>query len=277
MASAPIPRASSWRATLSAPCLVRVKTMALETSGCTQQVFENVAFVQGVHHDHALVGLLDGHLPWRHIHAYGIPENFASERSNFFRHGGREQKRLPCPWRLRDDASHVANKSHVQQPVGFVQNQNGYLREIQATLSHKVQQAPRGCDYHVDASCQSPDLGVLTDAAEYACVHQPGVAPEDGELPMNLQGQLSCRREDQRPRLPRSRARRIFVQTLQQRQRKCRGLAGSRLGYAQKVLSTQQVGDAHELDGSGFRVTHIFQCAEKFPADLQGVEAIPVQ
>ena len=42
-----------------------------------------------------------------------------------------------------------------------------------------------------------------------------------------------------------------------ERQGKCRRLAGSRLGYTQKVLSTRQVGDPHELDGSGSCATHL--------------------
>ena len=58
----------------------------------TQQVFKNVAFVLGVYHDHTLVGLLDGDLLWRHIYLYGVRENLTSKRSNFFRHGGREQE-----------------------------------------------------------------------------------------------------------------------------------------------------------------------------------------
>ena len=82
-------------------------------------------------------------------------------------------------------------------------------------LPRKVQQAPRRCDYYVDTSFQCLDLGILSYATEYAGVYQSGVAPEENEFLVDLQGQLSRRREDQRSRLPGSGGRRIFVQSLQ--------------------------------------------------------------
>ena len=82
-------------------------------------------------------------------------------------------------------------------------------------LLRKVQQASWRCDYYVDTSFQCLDLGILTDATEYAGVFKSGMAPEANEFLMDLQGQLSRRRENQRSRLPGSSGRRIFVQTLQ--------------------------------------------------------------
>ncbi len=50
--------------------------------------------------------------------------------------------------------------------IGFVEHEHRYLVEPRKTLTNEIEQAPRRCDQHVDATAQRADLRILADAAE---------------------------------------------------------------------------------------------------------------
>jgi len=152
----------------------------------TQQVLEHPLFLSVVDHDDPLVDLVHGHFLRRHVHTNGVMEQLASERGNLFRHGGGEQKRLTAVWRLRYDALHVAYKSHVEKPVGLIEHEDRHFGKIDVPLGCQIQQAAGSRDEHVETLGQTPDLRILTDAANDERVTQLGVSPNAGQFLMNL-------------------------------------------------------------------------------------------
>ena len=55
----------------------------------------------------------------------------------------------------REDLADVADEAHVEHAIGFVEDENLDCREIDGTLLHVVEQAPRGRDQNVDARARA--------------------------------------------------------------------------------------------------------------------------
>ena len=83
-------------------------------------------------------------------------EDLTGEHRDFLRHSSGEKNRLTGRRRLRDHALHVTNESHVQRPVGFIEHQYRYFREIDRPLSREIQQAAGCGNEHIEASGSAP-------------------------------------------------------------------------------------------------------------------------
>ena len=66
-----------------------------------------------------------------------------------------------------DDLAHGRPEAHVEHAVGFVEHEHFHAAQMRGTLVHKVDQAARRGDEHVDAAVERLDLRVVGNAADY--------------------------------------------------------------------------------------------------------------
>ncbi len=216
------------RATLSAPCLVRVKTSARSTSGAESSSASSV-------------GLLDEDLDRVVEHAVG---QLLDRR----RHGGREEQRLALPGQRREDPLDVRDEAQVEHVVGFVEDQDLDRAEARVALAHQVHEPPGCGDQHVEAAVQRGDLLLLAHAPEDHGHAELQPATVGLEALGDLRGELARRREDQRAHAVGCGAASAGREQLQHGQREGSGLAGAGLGATEQVAPFEQMRDGLRLD-----------------------------
>ena len=79
----------------------------------------------------------------------------------------REQQRLTVLRRGADDLAHGRPEAHVEHAVGFVEHEHFHAAQARGALVHKVHQAARRGDEHVDAAVERLDLRVVGNAADH--------------------------------------------------------------------------------------------------------------
>ncbi len=199
----------------------------------------------------SLLDQVDGDGLRRDFDAQRVLEHLVGELLDVGRHRRGEQQRLPLLGHHRHDLADVANETHVEHAVGFVEHQMGDMAKIDMALLGEIEQASRRGDEDVDAARQRLDLGGLADAAQNDGVPEARMPPVGGEAVADLHGELARRREDQRThRLGRERLLRLR-QMLQDRQRERRRLAGARLRDAEKIAAFEQGRNGARLDRRG--------------------------
>ena len=155
-------------------------------------------------------------------------------------------------WRCRgsacDHPAHVVDEAHVEHPVGLVEDEHLEPLEADVALAHQVEQPAGRGDEDVDAARHRLDLRVLADAAEDHRAPERQVAAIGREARRDLRGELAGRGQHQDPAGLGPRPARIARQTLQDRQRERRGLAGAGLGTAQQIAAREQVRNRLQLD-----------------------------
>ena len=160
--------------------------------------------------------------------------------------GGREEQALLLLGHHREDLADVADEAHVEHAIGFVEDENLDCREIDGTLLHVVEQAPRGRDQNVDAPREGVNLRVDTDATEDRERGERQVLAVGAHAFLDLHGEFARRRQHQHARLLRPRA--LALQQLQDGQREAGGLAGAGLRAGHQVALLQHDGNRLLLD-----------------------------
>lgn len=180
------------------------------------------------------------------------------------RTGCRKEKGLTSFWKLPDNCVDVGQKSHIEHPVCFVDNDERCIRQGQVVPPGMIQKSSRCSDDDIPVSLQIsflPDEIHSSDKKNRVCVQIFGVVL--GGL-MNLGCQLPGWREDEGPYpdpVPPS-----FGDFVENRQKKSSGFPRSRLGYSQEVAAVDHVGNGLVLDGGRRGVSKIVQGAENFLA-----------
>ena len=114
------------------------------------------------------------------------------------RHGGRKHQRLPMRRQFGNNVLHVGHEAHVQHAVGFVEDENFDVAQVDIALVHQVDQPARRGDENIDAVLERPRLRILAHAAVNDRLPQRGVLAVGAETFADLAGQLAGRREDER-------------------------------------------------------------------------------
>ena len=179
----------------------------------------------------------------------GLGQDAACELGDLGRYRRREEQRLTPRRQGRDHPAHVVDEAHVEHAVGLVEDEDLEPAEADVALAHEVEQAAGGGDQDVDAPRQRLDLRVLADAAEDHRAPQRQMAAVGREARLDLSGELARRGQHQDAAALGPRPARLAGQTLQDRQREGRGLAGAGLGAAQQITAREEVRDRLQLDG----------------------------
>ena len=176
---------------------------------------------------------------WRMLPASSrIAPGIVAEKSRFWRSFGQR----------RQDAPDVRQEAHVEHVVRFVEDERFDLAEIEEALLHQVEHATGAADDDLGTAAQRVDLRLLRAATEDRGGLDARVLGEHADLGVDLDGELARRREDEDERA----LARLFDQTLQDRQRERRRLAGARLGEAHDVAAVHCGRDGLGLDRPGF-------------------------
>ena len=165
-------------------------------------------------------------------------------------HGGAEHQVLALPGQLGDHLFHVVDKAHIQHPVGFVQNKDLNVGEVQQPLPHQVVQAARAGNEDVHALFQGCDLRSLTHTAKDDGAAQGQILAVGFKALADLQSQLPGRSQDQGADGTLF-AGRAGSQAVEHGQRKGSRLAGTRLGAAHQVPPGQHRRNGRRLNGRG--------------------------
>ncbi len=244
-------RCRSWtspRTTLSAPCLVRVKTSARST-GSPRRMSARSA---------ALAPRSTWTMRWAMrstVEATGVTATLAGsfsicarELGDFLGHGRGEQQGLPLGRQLGDDFPDVVDEAHVEHAVGFVEHEGLHAVEAQPVALHEIEQAAGRGDQHIDAVHERAHLLAHRHAADRqrCCDPQmPSIGPEAVE---DLRRQFTRRAQHQDAAGLSIGPRRGGCKPVEDRQRERRGLAGAGLGDADQVAACQQQRDGLGLD-----------------------------
>ena len=173
----------------------------------------------------------------RDFHHHRVVQQAIGQGADVIGKSGRKQQVLSLRRQQREDALHVMDEAHVEHAVGFIQHQNFHLRQIHRLLIRMIEQTPRCRHQNIHAFFQGIDLRRNAHAAKNHRRAQRQIFAVSAHALFDLRRQLACGRHNQRAHRMRARLGQGRHQPLQQRQRKCSGLAGAGL-RARKDIAT---------------------------------------
>ena len=190
----------------------------------------------------------------RHLHASRVMQKRLGKLCNFLRHRGRKKQRLPFFRQPSNDFSNIPDEAHVQHPVGFIQNENFQSAQVHIALVVQINQPPRRRHQHVDASPDRLDLRVLAHAAKDYGGTNRQIFGVPGKALLNLQCELSSRRENQPPN-GLMRPADAALQPLENGNCKSRRFPRTRLGAANQIPTGQNLWDRGGLNRRRARIS----------------------
>ena len=193
-----MPALTSDLATLSAPCLVRVKTSVRVQGVSRSQWVSSCSFcfwsTKNTDCRIASTVTVAG--------ATRTSTGSVSHWSASVRMSGASVAENSSVCRCRgtfcDDPPQIVDKAHVEHPIGLVEDQHLDVRQVHVALLHQVQQPARRGDQDIHAVVQGADLGRLAHAAIDRGLPHGRIAAIGLETLADLQRQLARRGEHQR-------------------------------------------------------------------------------
>ncbi len=231
------------------------------------QVRQQGTLVAGRQAEHALFDALDRGVRRRHFDAFRVVQQLAGEVGDVFGEGRREQQVLTFGRQAREDFLHVVHKTHVEHAVGFVEDEDFNVRQVNAALAAEVEQTTRAGDEYVDTPGHGLNLWVHADAAEDAGADEFQVTGVDLEALVHLGREFAGRGQDQDARLARAVTLgfvRVTVgkQPLQDRKGETAGFTGTCLCRNHQVATLQHGGNGPLLHRSRLGIARIFDGAD---------------
>ncbi len=151
---------------------------------------------------HDLRDGFDSGVATRDFNVGRVVQQAAGKLANLIRESRGEQQVLATVAadgrQQRENLADVADKAHVEHAVGFVEDENFQLRQIDIALTNMIEQSPGCGDEDVDAAAQLRDLRVDAHAAEDHGGFQRQILTIGLHAFGDLRGEFARRREDQR-------------------------------------------------------------------------------
>ena len=271
-----MPASSRLLATRSAPCLVRVKTIARVSAGSANSSTS--------------MSRLRGASTWT---------TFCSTRSTVVAAGATETSAGSCsssPASLRMSGGMVAEKnrfcrfrgsSRTMRRIGLMKprssiwstssrTKNSTAPKLADARVEMIEQTSRRRHQHVEAARQRADLRAVRHAAEDDGDVERQTGREIAKALRDLAGEFARRAEhqDARPALRRG----AFVgdEAVEDRQREGGGLAGAGLGDADEIAPFHQDGNGLRLNRRRLGVAHFGQCVDERRGEAEAVEIFQV-
>ena len=157
-----------------------------------------MTFLRLFHVVNKLLDRLDGRGFWGNINSHRGSQQRFCQRNDSRGHGCREEQGLFLFRKLGYDPLDVMNKSHVEHPVRLVENEILHLIQMHVSLTHQVEQTPRGSNQNINTSLQHIHLRALFHAPEHNPVTNTGILGVIVNTLADLQGEFPGRRQDQR-------------------------------------------------------------------------------
>ena len=167
-------------------------------------------------------------------------------------------------WQQGQNLFDVVDKAHVEHPVRFIKDQAFDFGEVDGLLSHVVQQAPRCRDDDIDPFSQCRDLGVDSHAAENDRGVEREIFSVGFDTVADLGSQFACRCQDKSTHVTFRSRRRVFAQTLKQRQGKAGCFTGPCLGSGEDITFAQDDRNCLLLDRGRAGVAFFFNRTKQF-------------
>ena len=164
-----------------------------------------------------------------------IAQETLGERTDRRRHGGRKHQALAVLRQDPDDLFDCRQKAEIEHLVGFVQDQDFDLVELDAALLQEIDQAAGRCNQNIDAACQSLLLLAHRRAAKNGRRGDRGELAVGADAFLDLACEFAGWREDQNAHAHRLAVPLVAVQPVEDRQRERGGLAGAGLGGSDHV------------------------------------------
>ncbi len=221
-----------------------------------QQVRQQRLLLQAVDVVQLLLDLRGCAGDWCHGNLDGMMKQRLGQMHDLTRHGCREEQRLTLPARFLGqccgDLLDGTDEAHVQHAVGFVQDEDAHLRQVDQSLLHEVNKAARRGDQNVNAAVQCLDLMELADAAEDDGVRKTSMPAIGRKTLSDLRRQFARRAENQHAwqgRPAPSLVDGLLQHAMQDGQREGRGFSCAGLGAAKHILARHD--DWHGLGLNG--------------------------
>lgn len=128
----------------------------------------------------------------------GIVEVGVGELTNFSAERCREHQSLTLGGKQLDDTANIVDEAHVEHAVGFVENKKFHFGKVNIELAGMIEQAAGGGDEKVATFEQRFRLRTNVDAAENQNGVELGLSAICPNVFVDLCGQFSRRRENQR-------------------------------------------------------------------------------
>jgi hypothetical protein len=239
------------------------------------QVREELALPVLVHRVRDLPDQLDRHVAPRDFDRDGVLHEARGELSHLVRKGRREEQVLPLERQELEDAADVVDEAHVEHAVGFVEDEDLHLAQVDRLLLDVIEEATGRRDDDVHAAAQL--LGLRAEAHPAvdhgrAQLHVPAVS---AHALLDLRGELARGHEDEAPyRMARGRMAGVGFrrEPLQHRQREAGGLAGAGLRRAEQIAARENDGNGLRLDGGGLGVALLGDGAEQLGRESEILE-----
>lgn len=164
-----------------------------------QQLVEfELLFVFLTHVDNLKNVMVSRQLHRPDINSHEVIHEIRRQLPHFLWPRRRPHQRLPVRPDLLNNLSDLRLETHVQHPIGFVQNQIGAPGKVCSSLLKEINQPARSGDANLHALFQIPFLGIFWSSAEDAGVARVGGPAEIGGHLLNLLSQLSGGGQDER-------------------------------------------------------------------------------
>ncbi len=158
---------------------------------------------------------------------------------------GRKTQRLPLLRKHRKNAADRRKKAHIQHAVGFVEHQYFNVAQVGELAGHQILQASGRGNHQTRAGAKTLNLRFLGDAADDQSGFRHGLGAQLLVLLVNLHREFARWQENQSG----SAASWFVLQSFDQRNQKCQGLSGARLGGADDVPAFKSWRNRAFLDG----------------------------
>ena len=141
------------------------------------------------------------------------------------------------------------NEPHVHHSVGFVQNEIVEVFQVDEPLFHQVEQSTWGGHDDVDSAAKPLDLAVLLYTSKQGHRKKLGIFGVIDDVLFDLGGQFPRWGQNEATDGSKLSAVPLQMQAVDHGQTECRSFTGSRLCYAEDVVSSEYFGNGLGLNG----------------------------
>jgi len=186
------------------------------------------------------------------------------------RKGRRKQECLTLGMKGLEDCLHIGKKSHVEHPVGLIENNRVNMGQVDGPPLHVVNEASGGGNHQIPGSAKKIDLAPHVRSTD----EKNGAAPEIFSVftsgALDLPCQLPGRGEDE-DLMACAVSLGAFV-PVERGEKKSSGLAGTGLGHSEDIPSLDDRRNGLFLDGCGGFVFEVGKSAQKIRIEAKGLK-----